>query len=68
MREHLLKRALPFILTFIIGAAVGGFFQLFGASYEVPGERRHHFESDGGRGKCRKFRQRRHAEHGRTFH
>jgi Gram-negative bacterial TonB protein C-terminal len=29
MKEYLLKRALPFTLTFIIGAAVGGFFQLF---------------------------------------
>lgn len=31
MKEHLLKRALPFTLTFIIGAAAGGFSQLFAA-------------------------------------
>jgi Gram-negative bacterial TonB protein C-terminal len=31
MKEYFLKRALPFTLTFAIGAAVGGFFQLFGA-------------------------------------
>lgn len=29
MKEHLLKRALPFMLTFAIGAGVGGFFQFF---------------------------------------
>ena len=31
MKEYLLKRALPFMLTFAVGAAVGGFFQLFSA-------------------------------------
>ena len=67
MRESLLKRVLPFTLTFIIGAAVGGFFQLFGAGYETPRERRHYYESDGGRRKCRKFRQRHHVDYSRSI-
>jgi Gram-negative bacterial TonB protein C-terminal len=57
MKEYLLKRALPFALTFVVGAAVGGFFQLFGARGDSP--RRHYFGTYEGRRGCgKKFRRR----------
>jgi hypothetical protein len=69
MRESLLKRVLPFTLTFILGAAVGGFFRLFESRAGGPEQRRNYFERDGGRRGCgKRFRQRVHFDHGRRFH
>ena len=40
MREYFLKRLLPFILTFVVGAAAGGLFQLFAGGGQPSGWRR----------------------------
>jgi hypothetical protein len=53
MKELLLKRALPFALTFAVGAAVGGFFQLFGRGWGGP---RHTYSYGNRRGCGKKFR------------
>ncbi len=59
MKEYLLKRALPFALTFAVGAAVGGFFQLFGARGGAHGRVWNHYGSYEGRRGCgKKFRRR----------
>jgi hypothetical protein len=57
MKECLLKRVLPFTLTFIIGAAVGGFFQLFGARGDGWRGRRYAHRYEGRRGCGKKFRR-----------
>jgi hypothetical protein len=57
MQEYLLKRALPFTLTFVVGAAVGGFFQFFGAGGARPLSRRHVYTFEGPRGCDKKFRR-----------
>jgi hypothetical protein len=57
MTEYLLKRALPFSLTFIIGAAVGGFFNLFGAGDRGPRTSRYTYTYEGGRSCAKKFRR-----------
>ncbi|HWS56822.1 MAG TPA: hypothetical protein VN228_21980 [Pyrinomonadaceae bacterium] len=58
MRELLLKRALPFALTFAVGAAAGGFFQLFGAREGGHwGRWNYHRNYEGRRGCGKKFRR-----------
>jgi hypothetical protein len=57
MKECLLKRVLPFTLTFIVGAAVGGFFQLFGARDAGWRGRRFAHGYEGRRGCGKKFRR-----------
>jgi hypothetical protein len=56
MKELLLKRALPFALTFAVGAAVGGFFQLFGGGRGWAGPR-HNYRFENRRGCGKKFRR-----------
>ncbi|HEV3470150.1 MAG TPA: hypothetical protein VG148_12570 [Pyrinomonadaceae bacterium] len=52
MKEYFLKRALPFALTFAVGAAVGGFFQLLGTrGAGWGGPRYYRFENRRGCGK-----------------
>jgi len=58
MHEYLLKRALPFTLTFVVGAAVGGSFQLFGAGGPRPWSGRHSYTFEGRHGCDKKFRRR----------
>ncbi|MDQ3803697.1 MAG: energy transducer TonB [Acidobacteriota bacterium] len=57
MKECLLKRVLPFTLTFIVGAAVGGFFQLFGARDAGWRGRRYGYTDEGRRGCGKKFKR-----------
>ncbi|HYP53326.1 MAG TPA: hypothetical protein VEQ42_07280 [Pyrinomonadaceae bacterium] len=57
MKECLLKRVLPFTLTFVVGAAVGGFFNLFGARGAGWGWRRHAYTYEGRRGCGKKLRR-----------
>jgi len=57
MTEYLLKRALPFTLTFIIGAAVGGFFHLFAARDTARRAARYTYTYEGGRGCANRFRR-----------
>ena len=58
MKEYFFKRALPFILTFAVGAAVGGFFQLFAARAGRYGRVWDHPETYRGRYSCdKKFRR-----------
>src|ERR1044071_1688359 len=54
MYSLLLKKALPFALTFIIGSLVGGLFNLFfGTGGYTPAPTRPYFYSYGGRHSCR---------------
>jgi len=62
MKEHLLKRALPFTLTFVIGAAVGGFIQLLAARGAAWFTKRDAYTYSARRGCDKKFR-RHHAAH-----
>lgn len=58
MKEHLLKRALPFMLTFAVGAGVGGFFQFF--TSRASGwlaAKRHTYSYAGRRGCGQRFRR-----------
>lgn len=57
MKEYLLKRALPFALTFAVGAAVGGFFQLFGAREAGWRAKGYTYTYGGRRGCGKKFRR-----------
>ena len=62
MKEYLLKRALPFTLTFALGAAAGGFFQFLrapGVGGWLGAQRLYGHERRGGCGK--KFRRRAYA-------
>jgi hypothetical protein len=61
MKEYLLKRALPFTLTFALGAAVGGFFQLFGARREGWFGKRDTYGYGRRHGCGKKFRRRAYA-------
>jgi hypothetical protein len=58
MKEYLLKRALPFTLTFALGAAVGGFFNLFGTREGGRWRSWSHYGTYEGRRGCgKKFRR-----------
>jgi len=57
MKQCLLKRVLPFTLTFVVGAAVGGFFQLLGAGGAGWGGRRYQYNYERRRGCGKKFQR-----------
>lgn len=60
----LLKRVLPFTLTLIVGSAVGGFFNLFGAKPQAtaPAPSFYRFESSYARGGGCRYRSRTYAD------
>ena len=62
MKEYFFKRALPFILTFAVGAAVGGLFRFIGARAGRDGRVWDHQRTYRGRYGCdQRFRRYAHA-------